>query len=153
MKLSELTELTNRELKNILRENQIKNYSKLNKKDLVKKVNKLLNSQNGGKRNNKKYTLKKLIGGAPGEISTVNPALLPNVKTSTSLPPSLSLDPPVGVQGNNTTALNGPSALIITNEDKREINSEEQRQINAAKKASLNNQNKPIKDCGPCSIL
>ena len=178
MKLSELTELTNRELKNILRENQIKNYSKLNKKDLVKKVNKLLNSQNGGKRNNKKYTLKKLIGGAPGEISTVNPALLTNIKTSTSLPPppppSLSLDPPVGVQGNNvvtsgnnvafqgnkpasqgtnTTALNGPSALIITNEDKREINSEEQRQINAAKKASLNNQNKPIKDCGPCSIL
>ena len=44
MKLSELTELTNRELKNILRENQIKNYSKLNKKDLVKKI--LLNILN-----------------------------------------------------------------------------------------------------------
>jgi hypothetical protein len=61
-----LSELTNRELKNILRQNNVKNFSKLNKKDLVKKVNKLLNSQNSGNSNkmiNKKYTLKELIGG------------------------------------------------------------------------------------------
>jgi len=72
----ELSELTNKELKSILRENQVKNYSKLNKKDLVKKVNQLIKLQNGGnsgKRNNrkngkKKYTLKQLIsGGQPPE--------------------------------------------------------------------------------------
>jgi hypothetical protein len=64
----ELSELTNKELKNILRQNNVKNYSKLNKKDLVKKVNQLIKEQNGGKRekrNNgkKKYKLKDLIGG------------------------------------------------------------------------------------------
>jgi len=37
-----LSELTNKELKNILRQNNIKNYSKLNKKDLTKKVKKLI---------------------------------------------------------------------------------------------------------------
>jgi hypothetical protein len=73
----ELSELTNKELKDILRQNQVKNYSKLNKKDLVKKLNQLIKAQNGGnsgKKNNrkngkKKYTLKQLIGGGdpPGE--------------------------------------------------------------------------------------
>ena len=38
----ELSELTNKELKNILRQNQVKNYSKLNKKNLLKKVNELI---------------------------------------------------------------------------------------------------------------
>ena len=64
--LSKLSELSNRELKNILRENQVKNYSKLNKKELVKKVNLLIKQQNGGgkkSRKNKKYTLRDLIGG------------------------------------------------------------------------------------------
>ena len=69
----EFSELTNIELKSILRENQVKNYSKLNKKDLVKKLNQLIKAQNGGnsgKRNNrkkgkKKYKLKQLIGGGP----------------------------------------------------------------------------------------
>ena len=59
----ELSELTNKELKGILRENDVRNYSKLNKKDLVKKVNKLLNSQIGGKIKYKKNNLKKMIGG------------------------------------------------------------------------------------------
>ena len=71
----EFSELTNTELKSILRENQVKNYSKLNKKDLVKKLNQLIKAQNGGnsgKRNNrkngkKKYKLKQLIGGGPPE--------------------------------------------------------------------------------------
>jgi hypothetical protein len=65
-----LSELTNKELKSILQQNNVKNYSKLNKKDLVKKVNKLLNSQNGGNNNkmkNKKYILKESIGGN-GEV-------------------------------------------------------------------------------------
>jgi hypothetical protein len=72
----ELSELTNTELKSILRENQVKNYSKLNKKDLVKKLNQLIKEQNSGKRNNrkngkKKYKLKQLIGGGPpGEPGT-----------------------------------------------------------------------------------
>ena len=69
----ELSELTNKELKSILRENQVKNYSNLNKKELVKKVNQLTREQNGGKsgkRKNgkkKKYTLKDLIGGKEAE--------------------------------------------------------------------------------------
>ena len=64
----ELSELTNKELKNILRQNNVKNYSKLNKKELVKKVNQLIKAQNGGKgekikNGKKKYKLKELIGG------------------------------------------------------------------------------------------
>ena len=66
-----LSELTNKELKGILRENNVRNYSKLNKKNLVKKVNQLIKAQHGGgkksgKDGNKKYTWRKLIGGAPG---------------------------------------------------------------------------------------
>jgi hypothetical protein len=48
MKTIELSQFTNKELKDILKKNQVKNYSKLNKKDLIKKVNQLTNSQNGG---------------------------------------------------------------------------------------------------------
>ena len=48
MKTTELSQFTNKELKDILKKNQVKNYSKLNKKDLIKKVNQLTNSQNGG---------------------------------------------------------------------------------------------------------
>ena len=72
-----LSELTNRELKNILRQNNVKNFSNLNKKDLVKKVNKLLNSQNSGNSNkmiNKKYTLKEFIGGNGEEEKKVGPS-------------------------------------------------------------------------------
>ena len=57
----ELSELTNRELKNILRENQVKNYSNLNKKQLVKKVNQLIREQNGGKSGKGKMVRKKNI--------------------------------------------------------------------------------------------
>ena len=81
----EFSELTNKELKNILRENQVKNYSKLNKKELVKKVNQLTREQNGGKSGKgkngkkKKYTLKDLFGGDPPEMPTVmNKNNLPN---------------------------------------------------------------------------
>jgi hypothetical protein len=65
-----LSELTNKELKGILRENDVRNYSKLNKKGLLKKVNQLIKEQNGGKNGKgkngkkKKYTLKDFIGGA-----------------------------------------------------------------------------------------
>jgi len=61
-----LSDLTNKELKNILRQKNVKNYSKFNKKDLVKMVNQLINAQNGGK---KKYKLKELIGGESPELT------------------------------------------------------------------------------------
>jgi len=40
--------ITNKELRDILKKNNIKNYSKFNKKDLLKAVNNLINIQNGG---------------------------------------------------------------------------------------------------------
>ena len=92
-----LSELTNKELKSILRENDVRNYSKLNKKDLVKKVNQLIKAQNGGKSGKgkngkkKKYTLKDLIGGEPPvPLTGVNSNILPNViKTGIApLPPA-----------------------------------------------------------------
>ena len=66
-----LSELTNKELKGILRENDARNYSKLNKKNLVKKVNQLIKTQNGGSK--KKYRLR---GGSPrkGNQGATTPA-------------------------------------------------------------------------------
>ena len=100
-----LSELSNRELKNILRENQVKNYSNLNKKELLKKVNQLTREQNGGKSGKgkngkkKKYTLKDLIGGDPPRIPTiVNPANLPNIKNTPYHPPP---GMPMGVNPKN----------------------------------------------------
>ena len=115
----ELSELTNRELKNILRQNQVKNYSKLNKKELVKKVNNLIKVQNGGKNgkgkngNKKKYTLKDLIGGLPGEpgepvvsktpVPTgVNSTILPNVIINGKAPPPPPNPPPASNQVETT---------------------------------------------------
>jgi hypothetical protein len=96
-----LSELSNRELKGILRENQVKNYSNLNKKELVKKVNQLTREQNGGKSGKgkngkkKKYTLKDLIGGSPPGIPTIeNPVNLPNIKNTTYPSPPPPPPPP-----------------------------------------------------------
>lgn len=72
----EFSELTNKELKGILRENQVKNYSNLNKKELVKKVNQLTREQNGGKSGKKKYKLKELVGGL--ETNEISKSLLSN---------------------------------------------------------------------------
>ena len=134
MKLLELTELTNRELKNILRENQIKNYSKLNKKNLVKKVNKLLNSQNGGKswnKKNKKNTLKELMGGDPSDIQ------LPEINASVSSSPSPPPPPPPTSAGPSV----GPSEPSINNEKyKKQLNKKEENNIARATEASLRNQ-------------
>ena len=99
-----LSELTNKELKSILRENDVRNYSKLNKKNLVKKVNQLIKAQNGGgkksgKGGNKKYTLRELIGGAPG--------LGPNGKPLTEVTVT-------NATGANTT-ITKPVALPIAN--------------------------------------
>lgn len=77
-----LSELTNKELKGILRENDVRNYSKLNKKNLVKKVNQLIKAQNGGgkksgKGGNKKYNRSELIGGAQLLDKNGNPIYTP----------------------------------------------------------------------------
>jgi hypothetical protein len=80
-----ISELTNKELKNILRENNIKNYSKLTKKDLVKKVNQLIKAQNGGGKKsgkNKKYTMRDLIGGAENNANGLKPGAKKNANGS-----------------------------------------------------------------------
>jgi len=51
MKLKELSILTNKELKDILKKKKIKNYSKMNKRDLIEKINQITISQNGGEGN------------------------------------------------------------------------------------------------------
>ena len=118
--LLELSKLTNRELKNILHDNQIKNYSKLNKKNLVKKVNQFINKQSGGnssRRNNKKYTLKELVGGVPedGETRVNNSINLPNINSSKPSPPP----PPqirnnsTGVKRNNAVVLAGTNTAVV----------------------------------------
>jgi hypothetical protein len=76
----------------------------LNKKNLVKKVNQLIKAQNGGgkksgKGGNKKYTLRELIGGAPG--------LGPNGKPLTEVTVT-------NATGANTT-ITKPVALPIAN--------------------------------------
>jgi len=79
-----LSELTNKELKNILRQNNIKNYSKLNKKDLTKKVNQLIKSQNNAG--------KKLNGG--DNSNTKNTSVPINKKNT---PPSTIIPSPESV--------------------------------------------------------
>jgi hypothetical protein len=95
----ELSELTNRELKNILRQNNIKNYSKLNKKELVKKVNKLIKVKNGGNQN-KKYTFKNLVGGTK-EPST-EPSTESSIESSTELSTQPSTAPSTSSSLNTT---------------------------------------------------
>jgi hypothetical protein len=113
-----LSELTNRELKNILRQNNVKNFSKLNKKDLVKKVNKLLNSQNSGNSNkmiNKKYTLKELIGGN-GELeeNPVGPSAPPiNEKNEKLGKNTAEQNTAKNVHNNKNTITNQCGACII----------------------------------------
>ena len=161
----EFSELTNKELKGILRENQVKNYSKLNKKELVKKVNQLTRKQNGGK----KYTLKELIGGAPDELK--QPILSNNNRKQKNGPPTIYTREPMGYQPpspanipitqneKNRATLQQqqqPSAPALSqNEIKKLENNEEARQIKEATRLSLENQvnnNKGKNECGACSI-
>jgi hypothetical protein len=141
-----LSELTNKELKSILRENDVRNYSKLNKKGLLKKVNQLIKAQNGGgkksgKGGNKKYTLRDLIGGKPILGQTANPQPA-NPADASALPPAVASAPPLerSSQGKGQTETN--------NRENNKLSSEQPPQI-------LNNasKNKPKDECGPCSIL
>jgi len=107
---SELLKLTNRELKNILRENSIKNYSKLNKKDLVNKVNKILNIQQKG---GKKYKLKNLNGGVADGLNG-NPIPLPSAPPLLESSNSSDQPPPAPPPPYNPLAPD-PSAPPINN--------------------------------------
>ena len=104
-----LSELTNKELKGILRENDVRNYSKMNKKGLLKKVKQLIKAQNGGKDGKgkngkkKKYTLKDFIGGAP-------PADPPTGAPGDPAAPVPPADPPAGALPAAAPAANGPVA-------------------------------------------
>ena len=64
--------ITNKELRDILKKNNIKNYSKFNKKDLLKAVNNLINIQNGGS----------------GSISNIPPHMLKAQRQMLSIPNS-----------------------------------------------------------------
>jgi hypothetical protein len=113
----ELSELTNKELKNILRQNDVKNYSKLNKKDLVKKVNQLIRAQNGGKslkEEKRKIYIKELIGGQinqsvqlPKPLPPPPPPPPPRITNKTptaSAPPLTASAPPLNNNKTPTTS-------------------------------------------------
>ncbi len=165
----EFSELTNKELKGILRENKVKNYSNLNKKELVKKVNQLIKAKNGGKSGKekngkkKKNTFKDLIGGEPAGISEgVNPKNLPNFQNTASPPSEMSMgvnpknlpnfqntaSPPPPPPLRNSATLNVQEASqksatappYSKNEINRLKNKEEERQLNKVIKLSLENQ-------------
>ena len=121
----EFSELTNKELKGILRENKVKNYSNLNKKELVKKVNQLIKAQNGGKNGKekngkkKKNTFKDLIGGEPAGISEgVNLKNLPNIQNTVSPPPpemSMDVNPKILPNIQNTVSPPPPEMSMDVN--------------------------------------
>ena len=158
-----LSELTNKELKSILRENDVRNYSKLNKKGLLKKVNQLIKAQNGGgkksgKGGNKKYTMRELIGGKPilgpnGKSlempppppSTVNPA------NTRILPPIIgnahrgASAPPMEPEHNNSLP-----APLLDSATHLQNSSKDLEQI-TQKKNGNNIESKPKDECGPCS--
>jgi hypothetical protein len=110
-----LSELTNKELKSILRENDVRNYSKLNKKNLVKKVNQLIKAQNGGgkksgKGKNKKYTLRELIGGTLLTDKNGKPIYSPPLNSPGGQDnPKLNANPQLTPQGDTTQGANTAS--------------------------------------------
>ena len=170
-----LSELTNKELKNILRENQVKNYSKLNKKDLTKKVNQLIKLQNntgkkinGGSNSNTKTNLKKK-NTPPSPESVTELEQTSNVISSTEF--AGQLEPTVKnnqreeveshpitsetnqsnpnqnvIQANNKKI---PSAPPYSKKDLNELNRKPQLAINQ----SISNQNLKKEECGACTIL
>ena len=134
-----LSELTNKELKNILRENQVKNYSKLNKKDLIKKVNKLIKKQNGGE-----------------EDSQQDNSFLPELpKLPEPLPAPVSPSEFFKKNKNSRNALSAPlesqNVALVAEESNKRNNVPSAPFLNNNK----TNENTNIKkeECGPCSIL
>ena len=135
-----LSELTNKELKNILRENQVKNYSKLNKKDLIKKVNKWIKQQNGGQ-----------------EGSQQNNSFLPELpKLPEPLPPAPPSPSEFFKKNKNSknvpsTPLESQNVALVAQESNIRNNVPSAPFLNKNK----TNENTNIKkeECGPCSIL
>jgi hypothetical protein len=125
-----ISQLTNKELKNILRENNVKNYSKLNKKNLLKKVNQLIKKQNGGVENSFLPELPKL----------------PDPLPPTPLSPSELLKRNKNLKQTSTPQNESENVAL----EPKELNS-------VASAPPLNNTNKNTnikkEECGPCSIL
>jgi hypothetical protein len=153
-------ELSNRELKNILRENQVKNYSKLNKKELVKKVNQLTREQNGGKSGKKKYKLKELIGGKDPEeleqpLSNEN-RIIKNNPNSNSGKSRGNIPPSQAENSENKNKVSLANHLIESNTSQvstdntltQPITSQKQVSTPNTLSQSKNNENK----CNSCSI-
>jgi len=170
-----LSELTNKELKGILQQNNVKNYSKLNKKNLVKKVNQLINAQNGGgkrsgKGKTKKYTLKELIGGNGTPVigqngKTIYPPPPVNALGGLDNPKIKKLNESANPQGDthqgDTPQGALPPASAPPFQNSQDVNQTATNQKGNIKLSSeqppqiLNNasKNKPKDECGPCSIL
>jgi len=163
----ELSELTNRELKNILRENQVKNYSKLNKKELVKKVNQLTREQNGGKSGKRKYKLKELIGGQPEKeslLSNENRKRINNQNSNSGknrgyIPPSIvnsgkqnpknQVSPPnSSIQPNTNQNQVSPANLSI----QPNTNQNQVSPANTLNQSEINSQGQNESKCNSCSI-
>ena len=149
-----LSELTNRELKNILRVNKIKYYSKLNKKDLVKKVNELIFNQNGGKksgkRKNKKYTLIELIGGDPVDLANNTAVAARNNTAVAAINNSVvttenNADRKKAAENNAVVAaaISENNEEVIAGNEKIKSNNE-----NVSGNLKVNNKN----DCGSCTV-
>ena len=114
-----LSELTNKELKGILRENDVRNYSKMNKKGLLKKVNQLIKEQNGGK-SKKKYRLR---GGSPkkgnqGDTAPLAPAPAPLAPAPAPGAPATAPLAPAPAVNSNLTNLKSNKQLETTNTSK-----------------------------------
>jgi hypothetical protein len=173
----ELSKLSNKELKNILRENQVKNYSKLNKKELVKKVNQLIKAQNGGKSGKKKYKLKELIGGKDPEeleqpllskenrkgINNPNsnsgksrgyqppfPTNIPITNNEKKRAASLQQQQPSAnlLNQSENNKLGQQTAQLINNNNPRTI----QNQGTLVSSQSIQNPDNPQNKCDPCTI-
>jgi len=166
----ELSELSNKELKGILRENQVKNYSKLNKKELVKKVNQLIREQNGGKSGKKKYKLKELFGGKDPEeleqplLSNENRKRINNLNSNSGksrgyIPPSIvnsgkqnpknQVSPPnSSIQPNtNQNQVSPPNLSIQPNTNQNQVSL-----ANTLNQPEINSQGQNESKCNSCSI-
>jgi len=161
----EFSELSNKELKNILRENQVKNYSKLNKKELVKKVNQLIREQNGGKSGKRKYKLKELVGGLePNELtqSLLNPGIQSKKNYDNSRPiviPRNSKDINYQKFNNSQKKLNNPNNILeesTNNRKKRAEILDQQQSLEVSANSQTNsiqsNPDNPQNNCDACTI-
>jgi hypothetical protein len=149
-----LSELTNKELKGILRENDVRNYSKMNKKGLLKKVNQLIKEQNGGK-SKKKYRLR---GGSPqkkGNQGATTPAtavsydiLNNNTKEKDSTATANAPGTPANAATANAPGTHGTPATTTDVEELSAINSDKRETPIASEASAL-----PLENHNPSDAL